>query len=426
MFENKLVKTIIGFYFTVLAFLMYYFFEEVAYFPIGVSYRHIVALVIIASTFVLFLIKPQMAEAFASVKTAVAFSMPMFVVLVASVLVWVMDLSEISVINRGLSTYFFLINWLSFALAATSLLYVFGEDGIWYNLLALVAANIVIIIGVMAQYGVGSYMQDFFNLIISFAENTGTTIQYAEAHELAFCNGAYLLYMICKPRKKAWFWALFVSAAFCFVSAFKRIAIIAIAVALAVRLLLFLLGKFSEKRVKIAISVIMLAFVVVAIAYVAVIRADVFTLMEKAGINTSGRDEIYEWANQFYEFSPFYMGRGIGFLTYTISIDETAAVDAVHNDYLQFFVDLGFWGCLFWLMSMTIYRTLYFGKHGDTDTAIITCVITIYLLICSSTDNTMNYPLLTLVMAIIIIGNSYSSRVDRQKEKFAKRLAGET
>ena len=86
-------------------------------------------------------------------------------------------------------------------------------------------------------------------------------------------------------------------------------------------------------------------------------------------------------------------------------------VSSVHNDFLQYFIDLGFWGYILWLLSMTLVRVCYFGKKGKVENGIIALALGIYLVIVSSTDNTMNYPLLTTVLAIIMIGHGFDEKV---------------
>ena len=43
--------------------------------------------------------------------------------------------------------------------------------------------------------------EEFVKLVITFAGETGDVIVQAEIHELAFCLGAYLIYMFYKPKK---------------------------------------------------------------------------------------------------------------------------------------------------------------------------------------------------------------------------------
>ena len=157
--------------------------------------------------------------------------------------------------------------------------------------------------------------------------------------------------------------------------------------------------------------------VVLLIGYIAIIKLDVFTLLEKAGIDTSGRVTIYNAVDKFYEFSPEFLGNGIGFLTYQLSTNMNVGVSSVHNDFLQYFIDLGFWGYILWLVSMTLVRVCYFGKKGKVENGIIALALSIYLVIVSSTDNTMNYPLLTTVLAIIMIGHGFDEKVRSSETK---------
>ena len=68
---------------------------------------------------------------------------------------------------------------------------------------------------------------------------------------------------------------------------------------------------------------------------------------------------------------------------------------------------------------MTLVRVCYFGRKGKIDNAIITFALSVYLVIVSSTDNTVNYPLLTTVLAIIMIGHGFDGRVrDNEMKMF--------
>ena len=127
--------------------------------------------------------------------------------------------------------------------------------------------------------------------------------------------------------------------------------------------------------------------------------------------------EIYNAVDKFYEFNPGFLGNGIGFLTYQLNEFMSVGVASVHNDFLQHFIDLGFWGYIIWLVSMILVRVLYFGRRGNVESAIITLMLTIYLVVVSSTDNTMNYPLLTGVLAMLMMGNSYEENVRHSEYK---------
>ncbi len=413
--EGKLLQKTKAFYFMVIAVMMYYFLNEYIDLGLHVTYRHAFALVLFFSATLIFLYKPNIARGFTAFSEACIYSIPLAVTTAVSLFIWFMETVDISVISRGLSSSFVYMNMLSFALAAGAMLYIFGKRGVWYNLLAILIANILMIITVIAENGIGNYFSEFVTLVVTFADVTGDIIVQAEIHELAFCLGAYLIYMLFKPRKDAVYFILLILSVFCFLSAFKRIAIIAIVIALMFGYLLKFIAHYNKKTASRLVTLFTVAVILLLIGYIALIKGDAFALLEKAGINTSGRVGIYNAVDDFYEFDPGFAGNGIGFLTYQLNTFMNIGVASIHNDFLQHFIDLGFWGYIIWLVSMTLVRVWYFGRHGNVENAIITFMLTVYLIIVSSTDNTMNYPLLTGVLAMLMMGNSFDENV-RNKE----------
>ncbi len=409
--ENKILEKAKVFYFMVVAVLMHYFLNEYINIGLHVTSRHAFALVLAFSAIVMFLYKPNIARGFTAFKEACVYSTPLAVTTVVSLFIWFSETVDTSVISRGLSSAFIYTNMLSFALAAGAMLYIFGEKGIWYNLVAILIANIFMIVTIIMQNGLGAYFSEFITLITTFAGVTGDIIIQAEVHELAFCIGAYLIYMLYKPKKNIVYFILLVLSAFCFLSAFKRIAIIAIAVALAFGYLLKFIARYNKVTAGRLVTIFTFVVIILLIGYIAIIKGGVFELLEDAGINTSGRVEIYNAVDKFYEFSPAFLGNGIGFLTYQLNAFMKVGVASVHNDFLQHFIDLGFWGYIIWLASMTLVRVWYFGRNGKVENAIITFMLIVYLVIVSSTDNTMNYPLLTGVLAMLMMGNGFDEDV---------------
>jgi hypothetical protein len=415
--ENKLYDKVLKGYFIAVAVLMYYFITQTINLGLFITYRHAFALVLFASALLCFLIKPNIARGTATLKASLVYASPLLITILVSLFIWFVGQADTAVISRGLSSSFIYSNMLSFTFAAVAFLYIFGEKGIWYNLIAILISNILMICTIILQNGIGPFFSEFIKLIITFAGETGDIIVQAEIHELAFCLGAYLIYMFYKPKKNIVFYILLGLTLFCFVAAFKRIGIIAIVVALAFAWLLKIIAKFKKDtamRITVALSVLV---VIVLVAYVGIIKLDVFALLEEAGIDTSGRVIIYNAVDKFYEFSPEFLGNGIGFLTYQLSSNMSVGVHAVHNDFLQYFIDLGFWGYILWLVSMIIFRVCYFGKNGNTNKAILTFALTLYLVIVSSTDNTMNFPLLTTVLAILMIGDGFDEKVENTEIK---------
>ena len=425
--ENKILENAKTFYFIVVAVMMYYFLEEYIDLGLHVTFRHAFALVLAFSALCMFLYKPEISRGVTAFKDACVYSIPLAVTTIVSLFIWFVGTADVGVISRGLSSSFIYTNMLSFALGSAALLYVFGNRGIWYNLIAILAANLLMIVTIIAQNGIAAFFSEFVTLLVTFADVTGEVIVQAEIHELAFCLGAYLIYMLFKPKKSIPYFILLFLTAFCFLAALKRIAIIAIVVALFFGYLLKFLARFVPKTTN--RLVIFLSFFVVAllVGYVALIKADAFELLEQAGINTSGRVQIYNAVDEFYEFHPGFLGNGIGFLTYQLNEFMSVGVGAVHNDFLQHFIDLGFWGYIIWLISMILIRVCYFGRNGNIENAILTFILCLYLVIVSSTDNTMNYPLLTGVLAMLMMGNSYEENVNHTENKlfgYTKKKSG--
>ncbi len=418
---NK-VKTV---YFVALATLMHYFINEFLNLGIFVTYRHVFALLLVASALCLFLFCPNYARGAVTFKSALVYSLPLLVTIVASLFVWFQTRADADIIARGLSGAFVYTNMLSFALGGGALLYVFGEKGIWYHLISILLANLLIIVQIIAENGVGPYFSELTTLVMTFAAETGEIIVQAEVHELAFCLGAYLIYMGLKPRKSPVFFLLLAGVLFCFVSAFKRIGIFAIVIALCFGLILRFLYRFHAPTGKVVLNLMTALILFALVLYVAAIKMGAFELLEKIGVETSGRDDIYRAVDKFYTFSPEYQGGGIGFLTYQLSTNLGVGVSSVHNDFLQYYIDLGFFGYLFWLFAMTFTRIWYFGRKGNFEGAVISFSLLVYLIVVSSTDNTMNYPLLTGTLAILMMSLSYDDRVRSEEEKIFGSLSPE-
>lgn len=415
--ENKILERAKVLYFMIVAIMMYYFLNEYIDIGLHVTYRHAFALVLAFSAILMFLYKPNIARGFTAFKDACIYSIPLAVTTVVSLFIWFMGTVDVGVISRGLSSSFIYANMLSFALSSGALLYILGKNGIWYNLIAILIANILMIITIIAQNGLVNYFSEFITLVTTFAGVTGDIIIQAEIHELAFCLGAYLIYMLFKPSKNIIYFILLFLSLFCFLSALKRIAIIAIAVALIPGYLLKLIARYNKKTAIRLVTFFTILIIILLVLYIALIKMDAFELLEKAGINTSGRVEIYNAVDEFYRFSPGFLGNGIGFLTYQLNTFMNVGVASVHNDFLQHFIDLGFWGYIIWLIAMTLIRVWYFGRKSNTENAIITFMLTLYLIIVSTTDNTMNYPLLTGVLAMLMIGNGFEENVRRNELK---------
>ena len=405
-------------YFIAADVLMHYFLNQILQIGVNVTFRHLFALLITASGMVYFLIHPNISRGIVAVKSVFVVSIPTLVMLTSSLFIWCAERTDFDLISRGLSYYFLFMNHISAALAGVVMLYVFGEKGLWYHLVSILIANLMMIVTVMLQHGVGVYLNELFVLVKTFAGETGPVIMEAEIHELAFCTGVFLIFMLLTFRKKPLFFILLGITGFCFISAFKRIAIFGIAVAVAAGWLLMLLSqKGKAKTVSRIITWTLLGAIVLLLGYIWAVKLGVFQMMEEAGLDTSGRAGIYQKIDGYYEFSPMFIGQGMGYLTYQLNENISLGVGAIHNDFLQFYIDLGFFGYLLWLLSITVLRTAYFGREGKSKNQIVVFAVLLYMLIVSTTDNTMNYQLFNTAVAIVVMGYGFDDWVREDEQQ---------
>ncbi len=410
--ECKLREKFAAVYFVAVDVLMHYFLNEFVTIGVNITLRHLFALLLAVSGFIYFLVFPNVSRGIVAVKAVFVVSIPTLVMLTSSLLIWYVGRTDFDLISRGLSYYFLFMNNVSAAFAAAAMLYVFGEKGIWYHLTAILTANLLMIVTVMARHGVGVYLNELATLIKTFAGETGPVIMEAEIHELAFCVGTFLIYMLLRFQRKPLYFLFLGLAGFCFLSAFKRIAVIGVGAGLLAGWgLLLLLKRANPKTISRIITITLLGIIALLIGYIGAVKFGVFQLMEEAGLDTSGRAAIFRGIDQFYTFSPTFLGQGMGFLTYQLNENLSLGVGAIHNDFLQFYIDLGFIGYILWLLSLTVLRTGYFGRGGKSGNQIIVFAVLLYMIIVSTTDNTMNYQLFNSAVAMAVMGPGFDQWV---------------
>ena len=417
---HKIAENILAIYFIALGVMMHYFVEDMTYIGgIGIRFRHIFALVIVFSTAIIFLVKPNISRGIVSLKSALVMSAPIVVMLTASLLIWAVNLTETDMMMRGVSLYFIFINNTTAAFAGICFLYLFGKKGMWYYMASILIANLALIGQIMLEGGVVTYMIEYVIKVLSFAGDSRDVVGKAEIHELSFCTGISFLYMLFVfDRKKLLHWILLILSFFCFTSAIKRIAVLGIGVAIVLWWIFSLIKKrTSHKTVMKLIAILNILMIIFLILYVGIIKSGLFEVLENAGLETSGRAKIYNSVDGYYEFSPSYFGKGMGWLPYQLSEVVDIGVKSVHNDFLQFYIDLGFWGYIIWLLSFITLRTSFFGRDGDTSSGILMFLVIVFMVVVSLTDNTMNYPLFNGAVAIFVTGYSFEEKVRADEMK---------
>ena len=411
-FAKTVGDILLAVYFFSLLTYMYYVRSEVIETVVYIEKGYICALVIALSAYIYFLFSANFPRFAVSIKSAIVYSAPLFLMTMASIFIWVVSQSDVDAIKRGFSTYYLYSNLFVTALAMASILYVFGERAVWLNFYALVTAGMIVIVQIWRVGGIGPYMGELITLIKSFSKEAGDIIIEAEQHELVYCIGAYIVYFILNPPKELLKWFAFAVGLFVFVSGLKRIAILAIAVIVIIAIPLKLLSKKNIRAVKTIISVILALVVIGLFVYVGAIKFGLFDFLEKNGFDTMGRDAAYRTLASYYEFSPKFLGNGMGNLMYIMNTKNIGLeVDAPHNDFLLYFCDIGFWGYIMWLITVTFTRVNYFGRNDNINARISTFALTLYILLISLTDNTFEYMLIMGTVGLLMMAKGYDHNV---------------
>ena len=178
--------------------------------------------------------------------------------------------------------------------------------------------------------------------------------------------------------------------------------------------------------------------------YITIIQNGVFTrFCIDRDIELNGRERIYDFISNFYKVSPTYRGKGYEFCVHLLKSmkgtkDQVVAINAVHNDILKMYVEMGFWGFFLWIMTYYIYQTHWFITRCGELTAVCFMTINVYMLVSYMTDNTMFYYWSSMIIRMLPMCYFYSpeklpklkntsrlSMTKFQKWRFDKRLRDE-
>ena len=216
----------------------------------------------------------------------------------------------------------------------------------------------------------------------------------------AFGFGVFAIYYAYKKR-----WKMFALAMIFVYFAEKRIAILAVLIAL------FLLGilwlfSYSKKLV--------LAFwglIVAAIyAYIYFIYSGVMeAFCWGANINTNGRVEIYSRMAHEFEFSLGYFGEGLGIVEQLLEYWKVTMYGNLHNDLLKFYIELGFGGLLLFLLSYGVMFYFVEKRFGKSKMCYF-FAISAYTMMLFATDNTSIYMIYLIPMYVTMFAVLASER----------------
>lgn len=122
--------------------------------------------------------------------------------------------------------------------------------------------------------------------------------------------------------------------------------------------------------------------------------------LEEHNINLMGRDVLYSEARSLYELSWDFMGHGVGSTRKLLA--DSSVSSFIHNSILQFFIEYGCFGMIFWLGYQMIYLPRRFNRYYDYNIALLYSIMSWYLFFTYLTDNTAGYILVQNVLFIVL------------------------
>ena len=331
----------------------------------------------------------------AAIDLAWLWSIPYIGIAMISLFIWILSMTDSTYILRGLKS---VCSAELTALAVACAIWTFGKRVVDYTFYGAVIAVALVVIQVILDYGIAEFNQQYLTLLITFTGKTGPAMKYLELHDLAQGLGIFLMYYTWTLKKNLRNVLLFLASFICFSLSLKRIVVIALIAGL---LIGWCLNKLSFKKRWYYLIAFEVALFLGAYAYLFLIKQGYYgTVMNWLGINTMSRDAIYTYYADFFELSPDYLGRGLRFIymhtsetTEVIKTSNNAVISVhnAHNEYITYFIELGFFGFIFWLWSNSWIKLNGIRRRYGWEAMTFTMIVVAYCFVTYLTDNTYFY-----------------------------------
>ena len=342
------------------------------------------------------------------------------IMLLVSLVVYINDLSAMSLIVRGFAKIFYQILTI---LVAVFAVYEFKEKAIDYTFEAFSIFNALCMVLAIKDTG---NMSQVISDVQYFLTSGGDAIGYMkllELHEVTFCFGLFMIYYIVDDYKANW--KKIAISMFFFLVGMKRAGLLGLGGAVFYWLLMR-----HNKHVKTLTKIMMWSFVVLSFAYVIFVRSGAFVaLMNELDIDLMGRQNLYQYIERYYVISPFFFGHGFESIKELLAaagdlkVNETliSKLTALHNDYLAMYIQMGFFGFFAWTWYRFVNITNFCSKYGND--ALISCAMcSIYAGITYLTDNTSMYFYMVMMGWMIPLAFAVNYKGGGQLELLKKRM----
>lgn len=197
----------------------------------------------------------------------------------------------------------------------------------------------------------------------------------------AFAFGIFAIYYAYKKR-----WILF-TLALCFLYvADKRIAVVGVVLAL---LIMGVVWFFKNSR-KLVFTIWTLTIAAIYLYLYLIYSGKLEAICWGLNINTNGRTKMYTRMATQYDFLQKFLGNGIGVMENLLKYLQIDSYAYLHNDLLKFYIELGFFGLLLYLVSYYFVFYLAEKYFGNKEIRFLIGAFT-YLALLFATDNVSVY-----------------------------------
>lgn len=370
-----------------------------------------ITLGVILLAFASLAVAPNFKRAKELVKPSAMYMLLILMLLLWSIVIWVLKFSEFSSMLRGCSKMVFQT---IAVLAAVSAVYLFGKKAVIYFTVSLLLTNGLIMLFEMPNYGIAESISSVITCIVTFGDASGYA-RSLEIHDLTFVFGQLIIYYAAfyeakDAKEKRNRWVLLALCVFAFLIGMKRIAIPAV-------ILFILLAHLLKNKKKLTgfFVVCGVLWILFFLLFIYGLRHGYVTqICSRFGIDMMGRDYLWSLANDYYSFSPLYMGRGFEFVDtvvkqwYNDGLIKLAFM--FHNDILKVFVEMGFPGFMLWSVMQYIIYPVFFAKYAGERAALLYFSELGYMTVTYLTDNTAFYFWSTLALKLIVLCYACSER----------------
>ncbi len=323
---------------------------------------------------------------------------PWFLIFAYSITIWLINGDfALNNITRLSSTILFLVLYAGFI--ASGIEYFKGEIiDIFFVSMAVMYFLYSIIPNILFLGPVNFFEYVFVYNITGQANQYINLYNPLEVHDLTFASGIFLLYYLLFENNKVKFHKLkiFIAVLLVFIG-LKRIEIISLFV-----VIVFYLFTRKIKDIRKLAFFSCIIFLIVSNIFLILIDNSILNIIsEKYGINFMGRLSLYDFASNYYEYSPFYLGKGFTKFTrffsdlynsgYRINGHQIPA--SIHSNILELFIEIGMIPYILWTVYYLYFKTSVLQREFDKKSAYIYLVMTIYMFILYFSDNTLTYGL---------------------------------